>query len=157
MGLNSAMASPHRTRKNSVRIAVMNSLKSAEQELLPQSRPTLGRLAKRSSAKGVLVKESKRKFCTSVALVDGEEVVESKKKHNSQDSHMDVNGDANDAPNDEDSDANTDGVLQLLEKRSRMSNAKKVQITIRIFNRLHLRATQVMKIYLFFCVYTGMC
>lgn len=143
------MASPHRTRKNSLRIAVINSLKSAEQEVLPQSRPILERMAKRASANGVVLKETKRKFCRRVALVDGEEIVESRKKHSSQDSHMDVNEDANDATNDEDSDGNTDGVLQLLEKRSRMSIAKQVQITIRIYNRLHLRATQVMKIYLF--------
>ena len=142
------MATPHRTRTNSLRIAVINSLKSAEKEVLPQSPPILERMTKGSSAKGVVVKEAKRKLGRRVALVDGEENVESRKKHNSQDSsHTDVN--------DEDSDGNTDGVLQLLEKRSRMSIAKQVQITIRIYNRLHLRATQVRKLYLFF-IYTGM-
>jgi hypothetical protein len=117
---------------------------------VPQSRPVRERMAKGSSAKGVVVKETKRKFGRRVALVDGEEIVESRKKiHNSQDdSHTDVNEDANDATKDEESDGNTDGVLQLLEKRSRMSISKQVQITIRIYNRLHLRATQVMKLYL---------
>jgi len=115
---------------------------------VPQSRPVRERMAKGSSAKGGVVKERKRKFGRRVALVDGEEIVESRKKiHNSQDdSHTDVNEDANDATKDEESDGNTDGVLQLLEKRSRMSIAKQVQITIRIYNRLHLRATQTEKI-----------
>lgn len=149
LGLNLAMASPHRTRTNSLRIAVINSLKSAEQAVVPQSRPVRERMAKGSSAKGGVVKETKRKFGRRVSLVDGEEIVESRKKHNSQDdSHTDVNEDANDGTKDEESDGNTDGVLQLLEKRSRMSIAKQVQITIRIYNRLHLRATQVMKIYI---------
>lgn len=122
--------------------------------MLPQSPPILERMTKGSSAKGVVVKEAKRKLGRRVALVDGEENVESRKKHNSQDSsHTDVNDEDatnDDATNDEDSDGNTDGVLQLLEKRSRMSIAKQVQITIRIYNRLHLRATQVRKLYLFF-------
>lgn len=112
---------------------------------MPQSRPILERIAKRSRAKQVVVKETKRKIRKRVAIAEGKEIVESKKECTSQDSHMDVDEDANDATKDDDSDGNIDGVLQLLEKRSKMSNAKKVQITIRIFNRLQLRATQVME------------
>lgn len=144
------MASPNRTGKN-LSIAAGNSLKAVEQKLLLEPCPILKWMAKRkrsrsrSRAKVVVVGEARRKKRRTVAPVDGEEIVESKKEHNLQDSHMDVNEVAHDATC-HDSDGNTVGVLKILEERSRLSNAKQIRITFRIYNMLHLRATQVIKI-----------
>ena len=141
MGLDFAMASPNPMGKNFLSIA-------AEPKVLPEPRPILKWMAKRSRSKVVVVEESRRmKCCRRFALVDGEEIVESKKEHNLQDSHMDVNEVARDATC-HDSDGNTVGVLKLLEERRRLSSAKQIRITFRIYNMLHLRATQVIKIYL---------
>lgn len=149
------MASPNRTGKNFLSTAAGNSLKAVEHKLLPEPRPILKWMAKRkrsrsrsrSRARVVVVGDSRRKKRGRVSPVDGEEIVESKKEHNLQDSHMDVNEVAHDATC-HDSDGNTVGVLKILEERSRLANAKQIRITFRIYNMLHLRATQVIKIYL---------
>lgn len=145
------MASPNRTGRNFLSIVSGISLKTAEQKPLPQPRPILKWMAKRkrsrSRAKVVVVGETTNHKRRRVALVDREEIVESKKEHNLQDPHMDVNEVAHDATC-HDSDGNTVGVLKLLEERSKLSNVKQIRITFRIYNMLHLRSTQVIKIYL---------
>lgn len=147
------MASPNRTGKNFLSIVSGSSLKTAEQKPLPEPRRILKWMAKRkrsrsrSRAKVVVVGGTRNTKRRRVALVDSEEIVKSKKEHNLQDSHIDVNEVAHDATC-HDSDGNTVGILKLLEERSKLSNAKQIRITFRIYNMLHLRATQVIKIYL---------